>query len=218
MNTLTYTKTFEVDDDGSVRWATYHWGNLAISEYSVWSWRGNDYRVETADNPFDFLPDLSGAVMRLDRCEICDHIPVFDARLAVEWWNTQQPGLLLGLEVKEDGSLWAKVWTGNLGVWGDYRHTFTFTPQLALENWHDLTLHFNGTMHIHETITMVGPVGMVSELEPWQDQEPSDLDLDVWGGGRCDDGNHSHTHRGSPLGAPVATNSIYHRQARRALR
>ncbi len=181
MDTLTYTKTFEVYDSGPERWATYHFGDLAFSEYSAWSWRGNEYRVETADNPFDFCPKLPDAVMTLTRWEICDPIP-WDPRLAVEWWNTQQPGLLLGLEVKEGGSLWAKVWTGNLEIWGDsHRHCATFLPAQSLENWHDLVLFFNGTMHIHETITMVGPVGMVSELEPWLDMLQGDLDLDVWG-------------------------------------
>jgi hypothetical protein len=190
MTQLTLTKSFRDDDPTpdypySTRWATYHWGDLAIREYDAVNWRGNSYRVETADNPFDFIPELPDAVMTLDHHELNDHIP-WDPRLAVEWWNTQQPGLLLGLEAKADGTLWAEVWTGLIEVWGNgYSQKRTTTPQTAAEHWNSIVVLSNGDVNISRVTTMVGPVGLVSELDlitvyPTEESD-SDLDMDVWG-------------------------------------
>lgn len=186
MDTLTYSKTFREEDDGSmsIRWVTYHWGDMALSDYCAVTWRGNGYRVETADNPFDFLPKLSDAVMTLDRYEIYDFVICLEGRSAVEWWNAQQPGLLLALEVKADGTLWAEVWTGQLEIMNkDYDRKGTTTPALALEHWRDIVLTMNGQVEIRQLSTMVGPVGLISEVQVQSYDETlpdTDLDVDVW--------------------------------------
>jgi len=182
-------KTVHDADWGELKYATYHWGDVALSEYEHVTFRGRTYIVQTCDEPLvewrNFLhPD---GVAELNPVDYGAEPMPQDARAVCEYWATRQPGEVFRLEVTTDGYLYAAVWDGKIHLCNlAHDRRVTGTPQKLLDQWHDVALTLNGDIYARpfSCATLVGPVGTVADLEWWagetDDRNPFESDMPDW--------------------------------------
>lgn len=188
-------KTYRIEHDaelGELKYATYHWGNVTLSEYEHVTFRGKTYITYTDDEPnvggrthlhFDTVVELAPG-------DYASEPLPRDAHAVCEYWAARQPGEVLWLEVTGDGYLYAAVWDGKISV-TNLRHDLAYTapPQELMENWESVVLNLDGDNHTifarsYNCASLVGPVGVVGDLCWWagdpDDRNPFESDMPDW--------------------------------------